>query len=143
VLSTLFPCCGFARTALLQNAVIHRGLSFDEAETNVKRLAQQLSAEEVIMIESFTGQRSAVVLDEPPWKFRSRPTGSIQNAENQLGFKVKYFLTLQTSETPAEVPGFELIDNHFVSAPIFFEGYQLSWFTPGYGYAVYQKLPPP
>jgi hypothetical protein len=140
-LSTVLPCCGFVKTALLQNAIIHRGISFSEAENDISKLASRLSPKEVIMIESFKGQRSAVVLDEPPWKFRSRPTGSIRDAENQLGFKVKYYLTLQTSDTPPEIPGFKLIINQFVPDPVFFEDFQLFWFTPGYGYAVYEKFP--
>jgi hypothetical protein len=139
--ATIFPCSGFVKTALLQNSIVHRGISFEEAATDITKFSGQLSPAEVIMIESFVGQRSAIVLDEPPWKFRSRPTGSIQDAEDQLGFTVKYYLTLQTSNKPLEIPGFKLIDNNFVPDPIVFEDYLLCWFTPGYGYAIYEKLP--
>ena len=139
--SVIVPCYGFIKTALLQNAIIHRGISYMDAEKDISSLTGRLSTEEVVLIESFMGQRSAVVLDKPPWKFLSRPTGSIHDAEKQLGFKVRFYLTLQGSDIPPKIPGFKLIINKFVPDAVVFENFQLCWFTPGYGYAVYEKHP--
>ena len=92
------------------------------------------------MIHSYTNQRSPVIFDKPPWKFRSQPHFGFLTAEKQLGFHAKYYLVLQNAnDSPPEVTGFSLIHEELAAEPVLFFGLPIKKSTPGYGYAIYAR----
>ena len=132
------PGIGCLRTMLLQPAILENGISFQTARAEIEEIKKTLAPSEVIMIR-FTGGRSPVVFDGPPWTFRTRYFPFFTR-EKVMGVKGRYFLDLQfTHATPKEVPGFKLVKNRFQAVPAKFAGVKIKATTPGYGYALYER----
>jgi hypothetical protein len=133
---------GAVRTFLLQPAIWNTGVRFSEARQRIAELTMTLDGDEVIMVDGYDNSRSAMVLDVIPGRFRTRPMisqGAISAAERKLGFFAKYYLVLQRGATPPEREDFHLIEDHFTPLPIFAFGREISWYTPGYGFALYER----
>lgn len=130
---------GYLRAGYLAAKIESRGLSFQKAKTRVDDLKQTLGKGEFIIIDGFIGARSAVVLDGPPWLFLSRPEIPLAEAEKKLDFRAKYYLVLQYGQIPPEREGYTLIENGFCSQPLLFAGIKVAPYTPGYGYAIYER----
>lgn len=141
--SLVLPGLGLVRASWLQAAIAKSGVSFDEVQLKIANLVKTLRPDEVIMIDAHSVPRSPVVLDSPPWKFRSLPPGGdIENGEKRLNFSARYYLVLQASPDPPEIPGFVLSEDSFTIAPPESVWPLHEFFTPGYGYALYRRLAP-
>jgi hypothetical protein len=133
---------GLVRTSLLQSAVWYRGVHYSEAIHRIAEVSGTLSGNEVFMIDAYNNARSAIVLDTTDWNFRTVParsSGSLDRAEAKLDFYAKYYVVLQHSVSPPEREGFRLIENHFTPTSVYLGGQSLSWYTPGYGFALYER----
>lgn len=142
VLLLVYPSWGFVRTSLMQSSIRNCGVPYLTAFARVRDIKKNLGAKDVVLIESFNNSRSAIVFDGLPWGFRSRPNGTIEKAEKTLDFYARYFLVLQYSSSPPVIPGFELFEDRFVKRPAMVGGRVISWYMPGYGYAIYERKQP-
>ena len=126
---------GFLRTSAIQPSVAGNSISLSEATAKLEPWRQQLSRDEFMLIESFIARRSAVVYDRPPWKFRSRSVAEDRVDPDSLPL---YLIPQWTSEPP-RVEGFRLVDDTFSEVPpepLWGLGFA---YTPGYGYALYER----
>ena len=139
------PGIGFARIMFLQPFVMKQGITFQDSFQRVQCLKDSLGPKEVILIDLYSNARSAVVFDGPPWRFQAFEDfldGDLKTVEREHGLRAKYRIYLQENNTrPPEKPGFMLMETHFNTVPIKMFGLTLSEMTPGYGYAVYKRLP--
>jgi hypothetical protein len=131
---------GLAHMALLQREVPINGTTLETATQQLDDLAAGMATNEVILIDAYENARSAVVLDRPPWRFRTIPEGRLLEYEQEMGFFAKYFVVLQSGSEPYERKGFVLKSSTFNQIPIVFAGYEISRFTPGYDFAIYERL---
>lgn len=135
----VLPGAGSLRTILLQDALIKRGVSFQQARTEINEIKKSLRPGEVIGIHGWAAAQSEVIFDGPPWYFRSAFFPFL-TGERLLGVKKRFFLVLQfTHANPQEVNGYKLVKNRFQPAPVELFGFQLKSTTPGFGYALYER----
>jgi len=141
-----WPGLGFARTSLMQDAILKNGVSYAEALARFEELKSQLGQEEVILIDLYTNPRSAVVFDGPPWKsiaYEGSLDGPLEKIEEKLNFRGKYIFYLQAgNEKSPERAGFKLIETNFNFKPVEIFGKTIRSTTPGYGYAIYERIEP-
>lgn len=137
------PAEGYLRTALMQTAILARGVSYKTALARFQSLKGGLRGNEKIFIETWTNPQSAVVFDGPPWSamtYEKIMDGPLDDFEKKLGVKAKYYFYLQRNREPApEIEGFRLIESNFNSTYVRVFGKWLRGSTPGYGYAVYER----
>ena len=132
---------GYFRTIALQEAAAN-GVTYPAAFQRIEQLKQTLGEGEKILIIEWASARSAVVFDKPPWHLRS---GLVHwsEAEKKLGLKMRYFVALQFSDnkhTPPKGANWKLIEDKFNSTPVKILGLPIRATTPGYGYAIYERL---
>jgi hypothetical protein len=135
----LFPGSGFARSAVMQSSIAECGMDYNLAVESIDKLIRDCGPKDIVMIDGFMAARSAVIFDRPPWKFRSKPQTSLEVAEAVLGFEAKYYLVLQSAVDPPEREGFVITENEFNTTPVFCFGQQFERYTPGCGFALYQR----
>ena len=108
----------------------------------MEELKHSLSGNEVILIDEYENARSAVVFDSPPWKMRAGKE-FWKLYEDKLGHHVRYYFELQSSDStpnPPDLENFRLIEKEFDQRPIYLMGIKIKASTPGYGYALYERV---
>jgi hypothetical protein len=142
-LALSLPALGYFRTSALQYAVARNSNDYKSTLKRVENIKKNLGESDAILIHDYRGERSPVVFDSPPWRFRSTAwTYSLNTLEKKLHFNAKYFLSIQWSGSEPRQPdegNFRLIENRFNSDPVYFMGIKIKDTTPGYGYAIYEK----
>jgi len=142
-LALSLPALGYFRTSALQYAVARNSNDYKSTLKRVENIKKSLDESDVILIHDYRGERSPVVFDSPPWRFRSTAwTYSLNTLEKKLHFNAKYFLSIQWSRSEPTPPGegnYRLIENRYNSDPVYFMGIKIKDTTPGYGYAIYEK----
>jgi hypothetical protein len=138
------PCFGFFRTAVMQPFTLKDGVNLSEATSRIKYIKSTLLPSESILIDGWKNARSAVVFDGVPWSMKAMTDWNLEElmaAEEKLGFKSKYFVSLQFyNPEPPLVEGFTLKENHFINTDtISIFGVQIKGSTQGYGYAIYER----
>jgi hypothetical protein len=139
---TALPGLGYLRTCLFQDSILQTGTSFQEALSRVNELKSSLGENEVILIDGYRNARNAVVFDAPPWKFRTFCDDWL-DAEKKLNYSAKYFLSLQFSDAnpiPPDSGKFLLLENKFNNTPVYIFGLKVKNSTPGYGYAIFERV---
>lgn len=149
VLVGLFFACVFSlsgwgafKSLGIQNAVLNRGVRLSDAREKMVELEKTLGDGEVILIDSYYNARSAIVFAGIPWRFLAMDPSRLSvlsEIERSRGFFGKYYVVLQYGGVPPERNGFRLISNEFVETPVSFLGKQVLWYTPGFGYAIYER----
>jgi hypothetical protein len=126
----------------MQPEIHAKGVSYDTAYNKYQDLKGQLTSNEYILIDeiSHANSKSAVIFDTPPWKTVAY-NGDIDALERRLSIKIKFFFDLQErSKNPEDKNGFRLIETEFNSTPSIWNGLMIRSVTPGYGYAVYERV---
>ena len=138
----MLPGLGYLRTCLLQTAALQSENSYENTSRRIEELKSSLAEGEVVLISAWSNARNAVVFDAPPWKFRSFVAG-MEEAESQLGFYGRYYLAIQYSDPKPVCPvggNFELVEDQFNHEPVTIFGYKIKSSTPGYGYAIFERI---
>lgn len=138
------PALGYARLVALQPAVLTQGISYATALARLKALKASLQDGEVVLIDLYSNARSAVIFDGPPWRFRAFEEfldGNLESLEREHGVFARYRLYLQEGDKPLPtIKGFEPLEVNFNSIPVEYFGAEISKTTPGYGYAIYERI---
>ena len=139
-----YPGLGFARTVAMQPAIMKHGISYSTTLERYQKLKSGLEEDEFVLIDLYSNPQSAVVFDGPPWKMRTYEgflDGPLEKIEEKLNFRGKYIFYLQAGgERPPERAGFKLIETNFNSNPVEIFGKTIRSTTPGYGYAIYERI---
>jgi len=136
------PGLGYFRNNILQSFIKSHGISFATAYGRYQELKDTLKSNEFILIDeiSHANSKSAVIFDKPPWKTVAY-NEDIEKLEKRLSIKIRYFFDLQErSPYPEEQKGFKLIEANFNQKPAVWNGLTIRSVTPGYGYAIYEKI---
>jgi hypothetical protein len=136
------PALGFIRVSILQSSIKSQGVSFVAVCKRYQELKGTLESNEFILIDeiSHANSKSAVIFDEPPWKTVAY-NEDIEKLEKRLSIKIRYFFDLQErSPNPEEMKGYRLIESNFNQKPAIWNGLTIRYVTPGYGYAIYEKM---
>lgn len=143
LLGLLLPSLRVVHLFLLALSMTGGSVSLEAAKLKWSALKASLTSKEMICIDSHNVERSAVVLDGPPWRARAispLPEFMHLGRAEQLGEVWSYYVVLQESVDPPQRAGFELIETTFNDRPVVFLGFVLSEFTPGYGLAIYRRV---
>ncbi len=131
-LLTAVPALGFVRTVALALAFLNDGVSATSARRHLREVGIPPQA-----TVGATGTCQYLFDDYRMIRHLSRAS---------LGEKRPDYLVIgqQASGwiTPPAFDGYKLITNHFVEHPPRFFGLRLGNTMPGYGFAVYQRMPP-
>lgn len=141
-----FPALGYSKNCLMQTSIINYGITYEHALKKMNLLKYNLVNNEKILIDAYSNPQSAVIFDSPPWKtitYEGFMDGPLEKIEEKLNFRGKYIFYLQAGgEKPPERAGFKLIETNFNSKPVEFFGKTIRSTTPGYGYAIYERIEP-
>ena len=141
-LSLLLPAAGCMRTLQLSLVALENSWSLRESTEALSDATKPNTLKNGLLTDAYRNARTGVVLSgnlSRIWTSDDDTRDSTIEVPKKLGFLANYFVTLQWSEVPREISGFEMILDRYRRNSVYWGRLRILDFTPGYGFALYSK----